>query len=200
MNMTTCLLASLIATVPGFCQTLTQGERDRALSELYATRKVFLDSVAGLTEAQWNFKPAPDVWSIAECAEHITLSEDLIAGRARQMMESPAEPDKRALTKGKDEAILKGAADRSQKFKAPEVLVPTHRWPTQAALVAHFKESRDRTLDYVRTTEDPLRVHFSDHPVFKTLDAYQWFLLLSAHTARHTAQLNEVKQNPNYPK
>ena len=196
-----CVMASLIALTPAFCQPLTQGERDRALSELYASRKVFLDSVAGLTEAQWTFKPAPDVWSIAECAEHIALSEDLIFGMMTRMMASPAEPDKRALTQGKDEAILKGLADRSHKFKAPEPLVPSHRWATQAALIAHFKESRDRTLDYVRTTQDALRVHFMDHPVFKTMDAYQLILLISAHSGRHTAQLNEVKQkNPGYPK
>ena len=193
-------MASLALLAPAFGQTLTQGERDRALSELYAGRKMFLDSIAGVTDAQWNFKPAPDVWSIAECAEHITLSEDLIFGMVSKVMASPAEPEKAGQVKGRDEMILKGVVDRSQKFKAPEPLVPTHRWPTQAAMIAHFKESRDRTLDYVRTTPDALRVHFMDHPVLKTMDAYQWILLLAAHTERHTAQLNEVKQNPNYPK
>ena len=52
--------------------------------------------------------------------------------------------------------------------QAPEMLVPAHRWPTQAALIEHFKQSRDRTLDYIRTTQDDLRNHFSQHPVFKT--------------------------------
>jgi hypothetical protein len=201
MKTSFCLMLSLVALVPGFAQTLTQNERNRALSELYASRKVFLDSVAGLTEAQWSYKPAPDVWSIAECAEHIALSEDLLFGVvSEKVMKSAADPDKAAAVKGKDEMVLKGVIDRSQKFKAPEPLVPTHRWPTQAALVDHFKESREHTLDYVRTTDDALRIHFADHPVLKTLDGYQWILLLSAHTQRHTAQLNEVKQSPGYPK
>ena len=43
-------------------------------------------------------------------------------------------------------------------------------------------------------------MHFMDHPVFKVMDAYQLILLISAHTERHTAQLNEVKRNPSYPK
>src|SRR5438132_13245647 len=126
MKMTLCLLLSLFSLTPGFGQTLTQGERDRALSELYASRKQFLDSLAGLTEAQWNFKPAPAVWSIAECAEHIALAEDLLLDRLPQLMQAPAEPQKRAEVKGKDELVLKGAVDRSQKFQAPEVLVPKH--------------------------------------------------------------------------
>ena len=65
-------LASAIA-IPA--QSITQGDRNRALSELHATRKAFLDSVQNLTDAQWRFKPARDRWSIAEVAEHITLGQ-----------------------------------------------------------------------------------------------------------------------------
>jgi len=32
------------------------------------------------------------------------------------------------------------------------------------------------------------------------MDAYQWLLLISAHSARHTAQIEEVKADPNFPK
>jgi len=35
--------------------------------------------------------------------------------------------------------------------------------------------------------------------VFKTLDTYQWILLTSAHMRRHTAQILEVKADPNFP-
>jgi hypothetical protein len=200
MKMILCLALSLIATTAGFAQTLTQGERDRALSELYVSRKQFLDSVAGLSEAQWNFKPAPAVWSIAQCAEHIAVSEDLLLNSLPKLMQSPAEPQKRAEVKGKDELVLKQTLDRSHKFQAPEMLVPKHRWPNEAALVEHFKETRDHLLDYVRTTEDDLRDHFTQHPAFKTVDAYQFILLMSAHCQRHTLQLNEVKQAPGFPK
>jgi hypothetical protein len=200
MKMILCLALSLIATTAGFAQTLTQGERDRALSELYVSRKQFLDSVAGLSEAQWNFKPAPAVWSIAECAEHIAVADDLLLNGLPKLMQSPAEPQKRAEVKGKDELVLKQTLDRSHKFQAPEMLVPKHRWPNEAALVEHFKETRDHLLDYVRTTEDDLRDHFTQHPAFKTVDAYQFILLMSAHCQRHTLQLNEVKQAPGFPK
>ena len=42
-------------------QTLQQGERDRAMSHLHATRKQFLDALANVSEAQWNWKPKPEV-------------------------------------------------------------------------------------------------------------------------------------------
>ena len=181
-------------------EPLTQGERDRALSELYASRKRFLDAIAGLSDAQWKFKADPAKWSIAECAEHITVSEDFIFGVVAKLMKSPADPSKREQTKGKDEVVLRSVVDRSRKFQAPEPIVPANRWPDRQALVDHFIESRDHTLDYVRSTPDDLREHFGPHRAMGMLDAYQWILLLSAHTQRHTAQIDEVKANASYPR
>lgn len=118
------------------------------------------------------------------------------------LMKQPSDPSKREQTKGKDEFILRALLNRSQKFQAPEAIVPTNRWPDRETLIEHFKQSRDKTLDYVRTTPDDLRDHFAPHPVpaIGMLDAYQWILLLSAHSQRHTAQIAEVKANTNFPK
>jgi hypothetical protein len=197
--MKTFCLAALTAAA-AFAGTLEQGERDRAMSHLHATRKMFLDSVDGLTEAQWNFKPGPDRWSIAECAEHIALSEDALFEMLRQTVKSPAAPEKKAAARGKDEMILKALPDRSVKAKAPEMLQPKRRWPDRAELLAHFKQSRDRNIAYIQTTEDDLRSHFSENPFLKTIDAYQVMLMLSAHSERHTLQILEVKADPKFPK
>ena len=184
-----------------FAQPLTKDERERGLSELQATRKLFLESVTGLSEAQWSFKPAPEVWSVGEVAEHIAVSEDMIFGLiTEKIMKGPAEPDKKAEVRGKDQVILEKVVDRSVKVQAPEMLRPTHRFATQLALMDHFKESRERTIAYVASTQDELRSHFGDHPLLKTMDGYQWVLLLSAHSHRHTLQIEEVKANPNFPK
>jgi hypothetical protein len=179
---------------------LTQNERDRAMSELHATRKQFLDAVSGLSEAQWTFKADPDRWSIAECAEHIALAEDALFGMVKEkLMASPPDPAKAAEAKGKDQRVLQAIADRSHKAKAPEFLQPKHSWNTPAALIDHFKESRDRTIKYVESTPDDLRAHAADSPGLGPLDAYQWILFISAHNARHTAQIQEVKASPGFP-
>ena len=40
-------------------------------------RAAFLASIADVTtEAQWNYKPAPDRWSVGECAAHIIAAEE----------------------------------------------------------------------------------------------------------------------------
>ena len=195
------LIALACAAAPAFTETLTKEERDRGASELQATRKLFLESVAGLSEAQWNFKPAPEVWSVAEVAEHIAVSEDTIFGLiTERIMKGPAEPDKKAEVQGKDQVILEKVVDRSVKVQAPEMLRPTHRFSSPQGLLDHFKESRDRTISYVQSTQEDLRSHFGDHPLLKTMDGYQWLLLVSAHSHRHTLQIEEVKSNPNFPK
>lgn len=181
--------------------TLSQHDRDYALAQLHAGRKEFLDAVTGLTPEQWNFKAAPDRWSIAECAEHIAVSEDFISGMIRnQLLKSPAAPEKRSQVKVQDEDLTKAVVDRTNKFKAPEPIAPKKRWADPADAVAHFKESRDANIAYIENTQDPLRDHFAPHPVAGMLDGYQWFLLMAAHTERHVAQIQEVKTDPKYPK
>jgi hypothetical protein len=138
---------------------------------------------------------------VAEVAEHITVAESaILALIQKQVMTSPAAPEKREQVKGKDEIILQRMPDRSHKAQAPEILRPTGRWATEADLAKAFEESRKATMDYVRTTNDDLRDHFFDHPVFGTMDGYQWLLLLAGHSQRHTAQIEEVKADPNFPK
>jgi hypothetical protein len=200
------LFAFLLMSVSGWAQastpvTLTPAEREVALKSLQATHDEFLRSISGLSQKQWTFKPAPDRWSVAEVAEHITVSESSILELIRQkLMMSPAAPEKREQVKGKDEMIVQKMTDRSHKGQSPEILRPTGRWATEAELTKAFEETRKTTVDYVRTTNDDLRDHFFDHPAFGTLDGYQWLLLLSIHSQRHTAQIEEVKADPNFPK
>jgi uncharacterized damage-inducible protein DinB len=180
--------------------TLTPEERTRAIEYLKQTQKDFLTSIEGLSEAQWKFKAAPDRWSIAETAEHIALAEQLIWDRINKMMKNPPAPEKRAEVQGKDEIVLTKVPDRSKKAQAPEVLRPTGKWTTKAALVKDFEATRANEISYVTDTKEDLRSHFEDHPFLKTMDAYQWILLNGAHCKRHTAQIQEVKADPNYPK
>lgn len=198
--MTRRILLGALTLATAFAEPLTQGERDRAMSHFHATRKMFLDSIAGLSDAQWTFKESPERWSIAEVSEHITVSEDVLSGLVRKTVAGPAEPEKKALVRGKDELVLRVIPDRSVKAQAPEFLTPKRRWPDREALIAHFKESRDRNIRYLETTGDDLRGHFVENPALKTIDTYQMMLFLSAHCERHIKQIEEVKTAANYPK
>jgi uncharacterized damage-inducible protein DinB len=179
--------------------TLSAQDRQKATDYLDQTRKEFLASISGLSEAQWKFKPAPDRWSIAEVAEHIALSEETILGLVTErVLKAPPAPAGEA--KVTDEKVIQAVTDRSGKVQAPEMLKPVGKWASQAELAQSFEQRRTHTIDYVKTTQDDLRGHAGPHPALGTIDGYQWVLLLAAHSARHTAQIEEVKADPGYPK
>ena len=75
-----CCAFMLFCTGSARAQQLLQRDKDKALQLLESTRKDVLDATKGLSDAQWNFKIAPDRWSVAECMEHIAAAEDHIRG------------------------------------------------------------------------------------------------------------------------
>jgi hypothetical protein len=192
-------LLILVVTLPVGAQTGTpKTDRDKAVAYLNATRTAFAKSIEGLTEAQWKFKPSPDRWSIAEVAEHIAISESTILELIQtKMLQAPPKKPDEGLT---DEKLITAVTDRTQKADAPEMLKPVNRWATREALLKDFNAARAKTIQWLTTTKEDLRAHATPHPAFGPLDLHQWVLLIAGHSARHTAQIEEVKTAAGYPK
>ena len=193
--------AALLAAMGLWGQPPTQGERDRVLSALHGSNKMFRDAVAGLSSTQWTFKPAPDRWSIAQIAEHLALVENgvfqLITVQGLQSQDTPANRSDQAR---KDELIIKALPDRTQKLQAPEKYQPSGQFKSGEEAAGAFLAASAKCAAYIRETQDSLRGHLLTHPAYGPLDLHQWFLLLAGHAERHTAQILEVKADPNYPK
>jgi DinB family protein len=178
-------------------QDASAADKEKALALLESSKKGVLAATEGLSEAQWNFKPAPDKWSIAECMEHIAASEDFIRGTVEQkVMKAPAAQDRDSAKI--DAGIVASVPDRSHKLQAPEPLKPTNRFGSPQAAIKHFVESRGKTEEFLKSTAD-LRGHAVDSPVGGKWDAYEFILMIAAHSERHTKQIEEVKTNPGYP-
>jgi len=195
------LVAALAMGVAAKAQDITQADKDRALAYLEKTKAGVIDATKGLSDAQWNFKPAPDRWSIAEVVEHIALAENMIRGLVQeQIMKSPAiEPRDAAELKKIDDGVLAQVPDRSHKLQAPEQLKPTNHFGTPAEAEQHFIDSRATTEAYLKDTPG-LRAHAMDSPMGTKMDGYEWILLIAGHSERHTKQILEVKADPKYPK
>ena len=198
------LLGTLVAllllsgAVVASAQEVTPAEKDRALQYLESTKKNVVEATKGLSEAQWNFKPAPDRWSVAQVMEHIAAAEDFLRDVTKdKVMTSPAGESGRDVKKT-DEAVLAMVPDRTHKAQAPEPLVPSNRFGSPDGSLKHFAESRSATEDFLKSTAG-LRDHVMDSPLGK-LDGYEFVLFVAAHSERHTKQINEVKADPNFPK
>jgi len=179
---------------------LSAAERDQAKRLLTDSRLGFLQAIAGLTPAQWTFKPTPDRWSIQECAEHIVTVEQVVQGQViAKVLSGPREPLRRAEVKCTDAFLITALPDRSHKAQAPEMLLPKGRLATQEAVSAAFEACRKALEGELATSQVDWRTRFEPHPFFGTLDLYQWVLLSAGHTARHTQQIEEVKRSPGFP-
>ncbi|MGC4051654.1 MAG: DinB family protein [Paludibaculum sp.] len=190
-----------LAVTPLVAQSLAQGERDYALSALHASRKLMLDTVSGLSDAQLKWKPAPNAWSVMEIAEHIEITEETLPQVVAAAMKAPATPEKKkADPRQTDYALMKNVPLRDKKLTAPESIQPKGRFASIAELEKAFRAARDRNITYVRETTDDLRSHFSTHPALGELDGLQWYIMIAAHTERHVNQMKEVIANPSFPK
>jgi uncharacterized damage-inducible protein DinB len=197
------LAISILSVVPAMAAdsgALNDAERAFLIEQMEMSKKAFLASISGISDAQWTFKPAPNVWSVQECAEHIVLSETFISGLAQQLLKSDAVPRPEKSNSEFDHQLAVMVQDRSHKATAPEPIDPAGKAATltPAAAAKAFTEKRDQNEEYVKTTSDDLRTHVGPGPV-GPMDAYQVLLLMATHTARHTAQIKEVQTNANYP-
>lgn len=180
-------------------RTTNDVDRKALLDHLDRTQKAFLASIEGVSDAQWSWKAASDRWSIAEVSEHITAAESFLRDIVTtQVMKEPATPELLEKTRGRDAFILQGIPDRSQKFQAPEPLRPTGRWKSKPEVVDVFKTERSTTAKLAGDGQKDLRA-YAMSGAGGDLDAYQWLLFISAHTERHTKQIEEVKTVAGYP-
>ncbi len=193
------IVSTVFVALAAQAQSLTPADRDKAMQYLESTKQGVLEATKGLSVAQWNFKAAPDKWSVAEVTEHIAAAEDFIRGMiVEKVMVAPARPAGEDVT-AIDMMVMQDIPDRSHKAQAPEPLKPSNRFGSPEGSLKHFAEARATTEDFLTKTPN-LRDHAVDSPLNKKLDGYEWILFIAAHSERHTKQILEVKADPNFPK
>ncbi len=196
------LLALLVIT--GLAGTIkdnsiSKKERKHALGMLKDTKDDAVQSCKNLSEAQLNFKAAPEKWSVKECMYHIAGAEKLLWTMFEGTMKSPGNPEKRSEIKVTDEQVVKMIQDRSFKAQAPEPIQPKNTgYNSLNEALEDFKKTRADHIRYLRTSTEDLRNHVFQMP-FGHIDGYQFLLFMAAHSNRHTQQMNEVKAATGFP-
>jgi hypothetical protein len=178
---------------------MTPQERARVVQLLRDSEKEYLAAIEDVNEAQWNWKPGPDRWSVGQTAEHILLAESTLFRAVQQAIKAPPDPEWETKTAAKTELLERVMPDRSGKAVAPEQVQPQGLSKTE--VIRRFKELRAQTIKFAQETQVPLKEHTFPHPfpIFKVLNAYQWLLYIPLHNLRHDQQIAEVKRTPGYP-
>lgn len=175
---------------------LSEKEREFAISELNQSRNNLLRSLEDLNTVQLNFKSDEGSWSISENTEHVTLFIDEVFEILEESLELPANPERRKGVKFSDKELMTFILDRSNKNKTQEDFEPHNSFGNHSETVNVYNKKLEEHISYLKTTKDDLRNHYVN---FGTVDAYQIFLYMAAHTNRHVVQIKEIKNHINFP-
>ena len=175
--------AFLMTSFTSMSPTLTDKERKDAIDQLVKTEQGVFNSLKGLSDAQLNFKPAPDKWSISDCVKHIAKTEMFLWEMTDVALKQPADSAKRSLIKATDDQVLQMVESRAQKIKTAPPLEPQNTsYKSCPDALSSFFDSRKKLMDFVATTGDDLRDHVVTLP-FASFDSYQMLLFMAADAA-----------------
>lgn len=173
---------------------LTNDERHVLLESLLGGGEALVEAVAALTPAQWNFRPAPESWTIAECCEHVELTEDRILARL-----ASAGSEGLDQTAGKDQFVPRAVVSRRRRVTAPVEMLPKGRYAAPVDFIESFRVTRGRAIAAANDESLDLRGICAMHFALKELDGYQWLLMTASHALRHLEQVKEIFAHPDFP-
>lgn len=168
----------------------------RGLDTLHDARQALYARTNGLSQAEIEFKPAPDSWSIGEVMDHIIKAESYFIGELRKKVLTfgdEAEVDN-LLSQVLRPFIFAGMRYGSSlvKFEAPQPIQPVHGFP-HLYLVYKLGQVRDATIDVAERLarrEEPVYVH--DPRIGAVYSGEDWLYLTGLHERRHVGQVERV--------
>ena len=162
--------------------------------------------VDGLNEAQLNWKPAPDKWSIAQCLEHLTAASggfnpyfDEALSRGRQRFAASSPPAYQPTFMGR--WLIKHVEPESpRKLRAPRIFKPSasnvqdalDNFLAQQKIFLKFV-GQTSGIDYNRTR---LRSPVTPLVRYSLADAY---VITVSHEQRHLQQARRVRETSGFP-
>ena len=178
---------------------LTLDERNLANEELTNSRDHLLNALIGLSEPQLNYKSNDASWSIAECVEHIAISEDKFSGMLQSLLNTEADPSSRDKIKISDTELIAMMKDRTNKVQTQKTFEPSGKYGSHDATLSSFLIKRKENINFIKNSDADFRNRVQDFP-FGSVDAFQLVLFMAAHSERHILQIEEVKAGEGFPK
>jgi hypothetical protein len=190
------LLVPLTVIASSFLQAgpMTALERERLDEHFKMTESWIADEIAGLSEAQLNWRASPDRWSITEVVAHLAIAEPQYWKQVKDSMAKPVEEGFKP--KATDVGVMWYGIDRTQRNKTGEARVPKGEYKTAASAFADFRKLRTEMKAFVSGTQEDLR---GRRFLNSEMDVYQWVLMISSHSQRHILQIREIKADKGFP-
>lgn len=172
---------------------ITAQEKQFAIDHLRKTGKAFIEAISDMDDKQWYRRPGPGEWSAAECAQHLLETElYFFMPTVEKMLAETPNPDRMKETAGKDQAVIDSMEIRTYKIKGQPWDESSDKVIDKAALISAFEAKRAENIHWLENSDGNFRANCIDFPGLGALDVYQFILFISAHTTRHTGQIQDI--------
>lgn len=185
---------------PNFLQTVVAEARENS----EAARALTSD----FSEAQLNWKPSPEQWSIAQCLEHLAITSGKFDNyfssalkRARKKQPATNAPAYKPSMVG-GWLARQVNPDGGRSLPAPKVFRPSEVSNIQAPLEL-FLDQQVKFIDFVRQCNgidyNKARLRSPVTPLirYSLADA---FVITVLHGQRHLGQARRVRETPQFPR
>jgi hypothetical protein len=180
-------------------------ELARLQTQLAALKTDASQLVSGLREAQFNWRPDPHQWSVAECFQHLNMVGDSYVRNIEAALEN-------AKTRG---LVGRGSVAHGfvgkwilgnteppakRRNKSPRRFLPVYGQPVNAVLPTFLHLQDQLTLQIEQSDGLDLRrikVVAPSYPMrFNLFLTLEW---IAAHERRHLWQARQVRENTAFP-
>jgi hypothetical protein len=161
------------------------------LGRLFESERQFT-AAAAVPEACARVRPVEGSWSVLEVVEHIALSDRAMLEPYRDAGENTHPVDRDA-----ERFIATVGRDLTNRRQAPPQVHPTGRFASPAGAWQQYRRTRAEIVHLIESSDEDFRTKRVLHPVME-MDGYQLFLLIAAHSERHTRQIETLKESARY--
>lgn len=174
-------------------------------NHLQVITKRFEETILNLTDAQLNWKPLPEQWSIAQCMDHVIVSNQTYLPTIIQVAEQKYQkgfwqkisPFSKSIGKGMISSL---GSEIKRKMKSPGIFKPSDS--EIFGIPEKFWNHQKKLLEIVRKLEEinPKGVIINS-PVSPliTIPLFDAIQVLLVHEERHLHQAIRVKNSPGFP-
>jgi hypothetical protein len=169
--------------------------KEKVLSDLTQSTTKLLDAILKFPASDFHKNPAENSWSVAEVAGHILALENLLNPVLKGETKATIDRDPEQKIKIIRSAFL----DLSQKYNAPNMILPSNNTTDKEDLLKKIKDCRQTLVNILISNDLTETCMGFKHFAFGKLSRIEWTYFNIYHTERHLHQIENIKKQLNIP-
>lgn len=176
----------------------------RLLSDVDAADQRAIALARSLTPHQLNWKPQPEVWSVGQCLEHLSVSSEVYLDPIARALADRDPSPVQEITLGRFSRWFIGnyiaASEAPKRARAPKSIAPSSN--IDGAILDRFLRSNVRTRDLIRRASayDVNRIRFTNPfvPLIR-FTVGTGLEIITKHEGRHLLQAERIRATAGFP-